>query len=143
MVPTLTGWLPHLRVEMEDARKTGSGLDYERRGAQPSERAKAPAPCLAGVALGALITTIAILAALISAGAGHGSYFAAKALFPYTMLTTAFGSLSPPLMAVAVAQFPAYGFFICRARSWKRRVLWAGAFAIAHFSAAIACLAYL
>jgi hypothetical protein len=58
------------------------------------------------------------------------------------MLATALSSINPVLLGVAVAQFPTYGFLICRARSWKRRTLWALAIASAHLIAAVTCFAY-
>jgi hypothetical protein len=66
---------------------------------------------LAGVSIGAAITPFAVAGAIASAGAGHGNYFLAKLLFPYSMLLTrATGdSITTPLIALAVVQFPVYG----------------------------------
>jgi hypothetical protein len=46
-------------------------------------------------------------------GAGHGSYFPATILFPYTMLSTSlFHSITIPFMLLAIVQFPAYGIIL-------------------------------
>lgn len=61
-------------------------------------------------------TPLFLLAAVASAGAGHGSYLLAKILFPFTMLSTlVFGSIIVPAIALAVLQFPFYGFILGRA----------------------------
>lgn len=57
-----------------------------------------------------LVTPVALLMALFSAGAGHGSYSIAKILFPYTMLS-AF-PITEPFMVLAVIQFPIYGLIL-------------------------------
>ena len=60
-------------------------------------------------------TPLFVLAAVGSAGAGHGSYLLAKILFPFTMLSTlVFGSIIAPAIALAVFQFPFYGFILGR-----------------------------
>jgi hypothetical protein len=62
-------------------------------------------------------TPLLLLAAIASAGAGHGSYLLAKILFPFTMLSTlVFGSIIAPAIALAVLQFPFYGFILGRAK---------------------------
>ena len=49
---------------------------------------------------------------LMSAGAGHGDYFLAKILFPYTLLSTAaFDRIEPPFMFLLI-QYPVYGVVI-------------------------------
>jgi hypothetical protein len=61
-------------------------------------------------------TPLLLLAAIASAGAGHGSYLLAKILFPFTMLSTlVFGSIIAPAIGFAVLQFPFYGFILGRA----------------------------
>ncbi|HVE57228.1 MAG TPA: hypothetical protein VNB22_10400 [Pyrinomonadaceae bacterium] len=53
---------------------------------------------------------LALLLGIYSAGAGHGNYFFAKILFPYTMLSTFFfQSITVPFILLAIAQFPLYG----------------------------------
>ncbi len=67
-----------------------------------------------GTVSGVVFGAVNILIAIISAGGGHGTYTAAKILFPYTMfLAEVFAtSINWPLMALAVLEFPLYGFFL-------------------------------
>ncbi len=52
----------------------------------------------------------ACLVAVGLAGGGHGTYYAAKCLFPYTMIATGFlNVITPPLLILACVQFPVYG----------------------------------
>ena len=58
-------------------------------------------------------TPFALLAGLFSAGAGHGNYFVAKIVFPYTILSTIFfHSITIPFLLLAIAQFPLYGIVL-------------------------------
>ena len=60
-----------------------------------------------------VLTPFLILAGIGSAGAGHGNYFIAKVLFPFTMLsTTFFDGITMPFLILAFAQFPLYGIFV-------------------------------
>ena len=64
---------------------------------------------LAGTAVGAAATFFAV----VLAGGGHGTYYAAKALFPYSMGLTAFTtSITPPLIVLGLIQFPVYGLAV-------------------------------
>lgn len=55
-------------------------------------------------------TPFFLLLGVTSAGAGHGTYFPAKILFPFTMLSTVVsGSITMPFILLAIAQFPLYG----------------------------------
>jgi hypothetical protein len=57
-----------------------------------------------------IVTPIALLLGVGSAGAGHGDYRLAMILFPYTLLSTSvFGSITPPFIILAIIQFPIYG----------------------------------
>lgn len=57
-----------------------------------------------------VLTPIALFLGLASAGAGHGNYFVAKLLFPYTMLSTAFlDEINLFFLILALIQFPLYG----------------------------------
>jgi len=63
-----------------------------------------------GAGIGAIIGMLAIFAAIVSGGAGHGTYIAASVLFPFSMLLTRLeGSIGLIGMAVGVLQFPLYG----------------------------------
>ncbi len=65
---------------------------------------------IVGMAFGALVTLPSLLIAALSAGAGHGDYGAARALFPFSMaITLVEGSIGPISLTVALAQFPIYG----------------------------------
>ena len=81
-----------------------------------------------------------LFVAVLSTGAGHGSYFLAKILFPFTMLSTVlFSSIVVPFIVLAILQFPLYGLLLGRANAmgtfsrWQRRLL------IAHLLAVAAC----
>ena len=87
-----------------------------------------------------IATPLFLLAAVASAGAGHGSYLLAKILFPFTMLSTlAFGSIIAPAIALAVLQFPFYGFILGKANakgSFRKR---AAMLLVIHMLAVTAC----
>lgn len=94
---------------------------------------------LVGAGLGAVIAAPAILAAILSGGAGHGSYIAARVLFPFSMLLTWLeGSIGPVAMGVGLLQFPLYGAMIARALALKT---YRDFFLLtaAHLVAALAC----
>jgi hypothetical protein len=62
--------------------------------------------CLVGMA----VTPVCLALAWISAGAGHGTYGMARVFYPYSMLLVRLtGSLTTPLLVLAVTQFPMYG----------------------------------
>src|SRR5690242_17468490 len=62
-----------------------------------------------------IVTPVALVLGMMSAGLGHGDYFLAKWLFPYTMLSTVlFGSITIPFLLLGIAQFPIYGFLVSR-----------------------------
>ncbi|MEA3039927.1 MAG: hypothetical protein QOE79_2440 [Sphingomonadales bacterium] len=93
-----------------------------------------------GLAVGLLVEIPALLFAIASAGAGHGDYVAARALFPIPMLLTVFqhGRIGAVSIAIALLQFPLYGglgAWIAR----RRKNLLAALAALAHVLAAIAC----
>lgn len=94
---------------------------------------------LMGAGIGAIIAAPAILAAIMSAGAGHGSYAAARVLFPFSMMLTRFaGEIGPAAMAAGLLQFPLYGALVGRTVAVKtdRVVFFAAA---VHLVAALAC----
>lgn len=94
---------------------------------------------VAGIAFGTLIALPALLAAIMSAGAGHGDYGAARMLFPVPMLLTLIeGSIGPLSLSVALIQFPLYGALL----GWSiSRTSYKGAFLAAslHLAAAVVC----
>jgi hypothetical protein len=86
------------------------------------------------------LTPFALLAGFISAGAGHGNYFLAKILFPYTMLSTLlFNSITMPFVLIAFAQFPLYGLLLTITAESKR--LWMLILIVSvHVAAATLCI---
>lgn len=92
-----------------------------------------------GFASGVLIEVPTVVAAIISGGAGHGDYAAARALFPFAMLLTLFeGRIGPFSMTVGLLQFPMYGALL----GWsldRRNYLPVLVVAIAHIMAAMLC----
>ena len=78
-----------------------------------------------GTIVGVAVTPVALLLALISSGAGHGDYLAARLFFPAPMLAADFfGQITIPALLLACIQFPTYGWFV--GESWEpaRRQLW-------------------
>jgi hypothetical protein len=65
------------------------------------------------VVVSIVLTPLLLYVALASAGAGNGSYFWAKVLFPYTMLAAkAVNSITPVLADLATVQVPIYGLLL-------------------------------
>jgi len=75
------------------------------------------------VLVGVLLAPVALFMAIMSAGAGHGHYVAAKILFPFTMASTyIWGTITLPFIILAIVQFPFYGWLTGCAivdRKWK------------------------
>lgn len=96
---------------------------------------------LIGIMLGMLAAWPAIGAAVVSAGAGHGDYVAARALFPVPMLLARVeGSIGLFSVAAAIVQFPLYGGLLggfLRGRACAAAMLTASL----HIGAAIVCFA--
>jgi hypothetical protein len=93
-----------------------------------------------GTAIGVAVSLPALLAALVSAGAGHGHYEAARALYPVPLLLTRYMAGLPEsfLLIVVCAQFPLYGLLIGWPRG-RRMLIPLLVIAIVHASAAVAC----
>jgi hypothetical protein len=96
---------------------------------------------VSGAALGLLLGFPALFAGIISAGAGHGDYVAARALFPVPMLLTLLeGSIGVLSAGLALLQFPIYGGLL----GWtfvRKAYLPAAAVGSLHLVAAILCFA--
>jgi hypothetical protein len=71
-------------------------------------------PVLVGAVIGVLIELPALYAAIVSGGAGHGQYVAARALFPVPMVMTYYEGDRIGLLSISLAlvQFPFYGGLI-------------------------------
>jgi hypothetical protein len=119
------------------------GLNQTGASRGPESRSRTIA---AGFVIGACVAVPALLCAAVSGGMGHGDYFAACLLFPFSMLLTrvAGDELTVPLIALAVVQYPAYGAAIGALnapgpRSW----LLLGCVALAHIVAVLLCFCVL
>jgi hypothetical protein len=65
---------------------------------------------LAGFGLGVLISIPLVLLAVVWAAGGHGTYALAKILFPIPLIFAVIhGSIAPPIVGLALVQFPLYG----------------------------------
>ena len=78
----------------------------------------------AGVAVGIGVEVVALFLAILSGGAGHGDYSAARALFPVPMLTTLLedDTIGPLSMTLALVQFPLVGGLAGYCLAGARRV---------------------
>ena len=84
-----------------------------------------------------ILTPIALLLGIGSGGGGHGDYFWAKILFPFTMLSALlFGSITVPFILLAVTQFPLYGIGVGYAHGGGRSARLAIILLLAHTAAA-------
>jgi hypothetical protein len=89
-----------------------------------------------------LLGIIAIYLTMGLAGGGHGSYLAAKLLFPYTMLLALpEGPIPVGAQAVAVLQFPADGVAVAANSAAGRASRVIAAIAVVHAVAFAAALA--
>jgi hypothetical protein len=88
------------------------------------------------IGIGIGLTPVAFFLALISTGAGHGSYGFASALFPYPMLYVSFVShrIGSSAIALALLQYPSYGAVIgyCASRSWRALLIASGILVTLH-----------
>lgn len=86
------------------------------------------------------LTPIAIFLGLASAGAGHGNYFLAKVLFPFTMLSTAlFGEINLLCFIFALIQYPLYGCLLAFGILMKREHLTFKILGALHLLAVLIC----
>ena len=95
------------------------------------------------VIISLVATPICLFLGMASGGAGHGSYFLAKVLFPYTMLsTTLFRSITAPFILLAVIQILFYGIILGAANAKDRFLPLAGTVLAAHILAVAACFLF-
>jgi len=95
-----------------------------------------------GFAAGVLVAVPAVVVAVVSGGAGHGDYVAARALFPVPMLSTLLegGTTGAFAVVVGLLQFPIYGTLL----GWsiaRKNYLPVAVVTLAHIVAASACFA--
>ena len=65
-----------------------------------------------------LFGVLALVASGVTAAGGHGSYQLATLLFPFTMLAAgSTGRVSGVAIALALAQYPSYGWLMSRAKA--------------------------
>src|SRR4051812_37554976 len=84
------------------------------------------------------VTPFVLFLGLVSAGAGHGDYYLAKILFPYTLLYwQLFTSSREFFYVVAIIQYPAYGLLIGVANLNRKSLIFGVAISIVH----VACVA--
>ena len=70
---------------------------------------------LVGIISGVVTGAVALWISVAAAAGGHGTYLPAALLFPFTMgLAVLAGSITPPLVALAFAQYPLYGWLAIR-----------------------------
>jgi hypothetical protein len=87
---------------------------------QPMDSSETRKAMIIGLLLGLLMTFPALFFAAASAGAGHGGYVAARAIFPFSMLLTlAEGNIGPIALAIALIQLPIYGAICGRVKAHK------------------------
>jgi hypothetical protein len=68
---------------------------------------------LAGALAGFIAELLAVIAAIVSGGAGHGSYVAARVLFPFSfLLTVVEGAIGAIGVGLGLLQYPLYGAFL-------------------------------
>ena len=80
-----------------------------------------------------VVTPVALILGVASAGVGHGDYFWAMILFPYTMLSAlVFNEITAPFIVLAIVQFPLYGVMLAYAAERERFLLSAIGLAVMH-----------
>lgn len=63
-----------------------------------------------------VIAFIALVIFFITTGGGHGTYFFAKILYPYLMISTAYyGTMTDEFIVTIFLQYPLYGFLLAYA----------------------------
>lgn len=91
-------------------------------------------------ALMLVLTPFCLLVGFFSAGAGHGSYFFAKVLFPFTMISTVFyDEITLTFLVLGLIQFPMYGVFLGAMNRFGLKRSAIVALSILHLSATAAC----
>ncbi len=88
-----------------------------------------------------VMTPFLLLAGIGSAGAGHGDYFIAKLLFPFTMLSTiVFNEITILFLVLALVQFPLYGVLLGLTNRAGNLIPATIGLAVFHIGAAVTCV---
>ena len=94
-----------------------------------------------GIFLG--LTPVMLFLGLFSSGSGHGDYFLAKILFPYTLLSTAaFHSITQSFLVLAIIQYPVYGLVSGIANLYRKLRICGLALALVHTMTVVASFAF-
>ncbi len=89
------------------------------------------------------LTPVMLFIGLMSAGAGHGDYFLAKILFPYTLISTAMSDgIEPPFIWLAGFQYPIYGVVMGLANVRRKLIIAGGALSVLHAIAVVGAFAF-
>jgi hypothetical protein len=89
------------------------------------------------------LTPFMLFLGLLSAGAGHGEYFLAKLLFPFTMLSTVrFHSIKQSFLVLAIIQYPLFGLLLGVANLKRKLLVFALALVSIHACFALAAVAF-
>jgi hypothetical protein len=94
-----------------------------------------------GIFLG--LTPFMLFLGLFSSGSGHGDYFLAKILFPYTLLSTAaFHSITQSFLLLAIVQYPVYGLLTGIANLYRKLLICGLGLAVVHTVTVVASFAF-
>src|SRR5712692_5086016 len=94
-----------------------------------------------GIFLG--LTPFKLFLGLFSSGSGHGDYFLAQILFPYTLWSTAaFHSLRQSFLLLAIVQYPVYGLLTGIANLYRKLLIYGLGLAVVHTVTVVASFAF-
>jgi drug/metabolite transporter (DMT)-like permease len=87
-----------------------------------------------------LYTPIFAIIALLTTGAGHGTYFVMKILYPYTMLSTfIFNKILIAIFFAGLLQYLFYGIILTIADKKGAKKLFTFWIAVIHFISSVLC----
>jgi hypothetical protein len=91
-----------------------------------------------------VFTPILFLLAFFTGGAGHGTYFFMKLIYPYTMLSILlFGSIKTTILFAGTFQYVFYGLILTHAESVNKLRVAAYTILIIHTISFVLCLVLL
>lgn len=86
-------------------------------------------------------TPTLFLLVFLTAGAGHGTYFFFKLVYPYTMLSALhFGEMQPTIIVAGIFQYVFYGLLLTYAESINKFKFTAIMLFAVHFISFLLCL---